>query len=133
MDKKKYKKLWIIEKYNQYNDRKCLLAVLDSRLSYEKVIFAMKILIMGDNSNNFGEILNVHHYAKDELEYPHQFLNYPIIIVGNSQYYKAPYRAWLANLNLKTGKYTDIEIAFKEYREKFNLIHLNLTVNYISF
>lgn len=120
MNKKKYIKLWVIEKYNQYSKERKLLAILNSRLNYDKVIFAMKTLMMGDCSN-YNEILNVHSYMKNELEYPHQYLKYPIIIAGNSQYYKAPYRAWIADFNTETGKYTNIEIAFKEYQEKFNL------------
>ncbi len=117
MNKKKHIKLWVIEKYNQYSKERKLLAILNSRLNYDKVIFAMKILMMGD-STSYSEILNVHLYKKNELEYPHQYLKYPIIIAGNSQYYKAPYRAWIADFNRESGKYTDIEISLKKYQEQ---------------
>ena len=119
---KKYIKLWVIEKYNQHSKERNLLAILNSRLNYDKVIFAMRILMMGD-SNDYNEILNVHSYMKNELAYPHQYLKYPIIIAGNSQYYKAPYRAWITNFNTETGEYTDIETAFKKYQEISNLIN----------
>lgn len=63
MNKKKHIKLWVIEKYNQYSKERKLLAILNSRLNYDKVIFAMKILMMGD-STSYSEILNVHSYKK---------------------------------------------------------------------
>lgn len=119
MKNKNFKKLWVIEKYNQYSKQRNLLAVLNSRLSYAKIIFAMKILIMG-NSNTYNEILNVYSDMKNENEYPHQYLRYPIIIAGNSQYYKASYRAWIADFDTETGKYTDIDTALRTYQKNFN-------------
>lgn len=96
-----------------------MLEVLNSRLSYAKIIFAMKILMMG-NSSNYNEILNVYSDMKNEIEYPHQYLRYPIIIAGNSQYYKASYRAWVTDFDTETGKYTDIDTALRTYQKNLN-------------
>lgn len=66
------------------------------------------------------------HTKKNELEYPHQYLKYPIIVAGNSQYYKAPYRAWIADFNRESGKYTDIEMALKNTK---STIYFNKSIS----
>lgn len=113
----KIKKVWLIEKYSEHSDKRTLLAFLDSRLNYKKIIFAMKVLMLSD-CESISDMLTVNSISKEELFYPHQFMNYPFIIAGSSQYYKAPYRAWVGYINLETMEYSTIDSAYDEFQKK---------------
>ena len=116
MNKKYIKNRWIIEKYNQYTNSKKLLAIYDSRLTYSKIIFAMNTITMSE-SDEYKGILDINSYNSNEVLRPHQYLKYPIIIAESSQYYKAPYRAWVTEFNIKTGEYISIDEMIHRYKQ----------------
>ncbi len=110
----KIKKYWVIEEYYQHSNSKKLLAILDARLSYEKIINAVKVLMMS-GCEGYNGILTVKSLKNDHPHYPHVCSPYPVVIGGGTHYYKAPYRAWITEFNTETGEYIDIEQMILRY------------------
>lgn len=118
----KIKKCWVIERKYEFYDEKKLLAIFNFRTPYEKIILAMKTLMMAD-CENYKDILTINSFKKDNPHYPHLYNRvYPIIIGEGTMYYKAPYKAWITELNTETGEYTDIEEKFKDYMNEYKYL-----------
>ena len=111
---KKIKKCWVIERKYEFSEDKKLLAIFSLRTSYEKIILAMKTLMMA-GCDSYKNILDITALNKDDLASPHQYGRYPIIIAEGQYYYKAPYKAWITELNTETGEYKSIDEKYKDY------------------
>lgn len=112
---KNIKKCWVIER--SYGKDKKLLAILDARTNTEKIMSAMKILMMSECDNVKG-MLSIQKMTMKNSPYDHPHMpdiNYPIVIGFGSMYWKAPYKAWITRLNTDTGEYVDIDTMHLEY------------------
>jgi hypothetical protein len=117
MNKKDIKQFWIIEMQSQYSEGKRILALLPPRATTEKIVAAMKVAMMA-NCDSFEGILTIYATNDGDHYYPHLYSIYPFFIAGNHMEYKAPYRAWKTEFNIKTGEYTDFDSSLTKHIKK---------------
>ena len=123
MAKKDIKKYWVIErKYERSNEKK-LLAMLDSRKSTKSVIEAMRDAMITD-ATDLDSKLYYKNIKKDSSYYPKRYHKvYPFLLAGNPFARKAKYKAWVTELNIKTGEYIDFDTKFCDFIKRIEKIH----------